>query len=159
MKSLPRPRSVFCAVLCLSLIGSWSALSRTSARADDAKEPPAVALKGLDPILLIEGKETKGKPDLSATRDGFRYLFASEANKAKFDKDPERYAIQFHGGCAMMPESARAEPDLFTVYKERIYAFGTEGCQDAFLKEPERGRPHLRQDGIARLRRPGRGLQ
>jgi putative intracellular protease/amidase/YHS domain-containing protein len=95
-----------------------------------------VALRGLDPVMLIDGKEVKGQADLSATRDGLRYLFANAANKAKFDKDPERYAIQFHGHCAMMP-SAPVQPDLFTVYKGRIYGFGSESCQEAFGQQPE----------------------
>jgi putative intracellular protease/amidase/YHS domain-containing protein len=95
-----------------------------------------VALTGFDPVLLVEGKEAKGRPEISASREGFRYLFANAANKAKFEKDPRRYEIQFHGQCARMP-GAPADPDLFTVYKGRIYAFGSEDCRDTFLQQPE----------------------
>src|SRR5262249_53532876 len=100
---------------------------------------------GLDPVLLTAGKEAKGQPGLSATRDGFRYLFTEAATKSQFEKDPDRYAIQFHGQCAMM-RSARARPDLFAVYKGRIYAFGSEGCKATFLERPEE------------LARPGRNV-
>jgi putative intracellular protease/amidase len=86
--------------------------------------------------LLVEGKEVKGQSDLAITHEAFRYLFASAANKARFEKDPQRYAIQFHGQCAMMLGAA-AQPDLFTVYKGRIYAFGSEGCKEAFAERPE----------------------
>src|SRR5947209_1942217 len=101
---------------------------------DDSAGKP-VALKGLDPVLLTEGKQVKGQAGLSVTRDDFRYLFVDATSKARFDKDPKRYEIQFHGKCAMMPE-APAQPDLFTVYKGRIYAFGSEACQESFRDEP-----------------------
>src|SRR5262249_49430250 len=89
------------------------------------------------PVALVAGQEVKGKDQFSASSDGFRYLFVDATNKAKFEKEPQRFGIQFHGHCAMMT-TAPANPDLFTVYKERIYAFGSESCLDSFQKEPER---------------------
>lgn len=105
---------------------------------DGEKQPQkaAPALKGLDPVTLVAGKEVKGKDEFSVSSDGLRYVFADATNQATFEKDPQRYGIQFHGGCAMMPR-VRANPDNFTVYKGRIYAFGSEDCRDNFLKEPE----------------------
>jgi putative intracellular protease/amidase/YHS domain-containing protein len=113
--------------------------ARSSARADEKQKASGdtIALKGLDPVLLVDGKETNGKAEFAAESDGFRYLFATAANKTKFEKDPERYALQFHGQCAMMKE-ARAQPDLFAVYKGRIYGFGSEGCRDSFNEHPEK---------------------
>jgi putative intracellular protease/amidase/YHS domain-containing protein len=134
-----RPRSVLFPLACLALACSplLFAWLRPAARAAAGGQPlnKAVALKGLDPVLLTEGKEVKGKPDLSVTREGFRYLFADAANRAKFEKDPERYEIQFHGQCAVMP-GARSDPSLFVVYKGYIYAFGGEQCMDSFQDRP-----------------------
>jgi putative intracellular protease/amidase/YHS domain-containing protein len=142
MRSLSRRCSVPFAMTCLALTCAWSVsgLLGPDVRADGKEGPkaePEVALKALDPVLLVEGKEAKGKAEFSASSEGFRYLFVSTANKAKFEKDPERYAIQFRGHCAMMRE-ARALPDLFTVYKGRIYAFGSEDCQESFREQPEK---------------------
>jgi putative intracellular protease/amidase len=103
----------------------------------EAARVKSAALQGFDPVLLTQSKEVKGLAEFAVNRDGFRYLFVNAANKAKFEKEPGRYAIQFHGQCAMMP-SARARPDLFTVYKGRIYAFGSEGCRAAFREQPEK---------------------
>jgi putative intracellular protease/amidase/YHS domain-containing protein len=139
MKALPRVRSVlfvaaWLALACTPLLFCW--LRPTSrATAGDAPLNKSVALKGLDPVLLTEGKEVKGRAELFVTREGFRYLFADAANRAKFEKDPERYEIQFHGQCAVMP-GARGNPDLFTVHKGRIYAFGSETCQASFQDRP-----------------------
>jgi putative intracellular protease/amidase/YHS domain-containing protein len=119
------------------------------ARADDREGPQAdvLALKGLDPVALVGGRQVEGKDQFSASSDGFRYLFVDATNKAKFEKEPRRYGIQFNGHCAMMTE-ARALPDLFIVYKERIYGFGSEGCRDAFQQEPERfAKPGQGEDG------------
>src|SRR5262249_43680256 len=110
MTAWTRPAAALFALALLALAGE---------AATPGEEP--VALGGLDPVLLTAGKEAKGQPGLSATRDGFRYLFTEAATKSQFEKDPDRYAIQFHGQCAMM-RSARARPDLFAVYKGRIYA-------------------------------------
>jgi putative intracellular protease/amidase len=135
MRNLTRRSSLPFATFCLALacpLGMY-------ARADAAEGPQAdvLALKGLDPVALVGGREVEGKDEFSASSDGLRYLFDGAANKAKFEKEPQRYGIQFNGRCAMMRE-ARALPDLFTVYKERIYGFGSEGCRDAFRKDPER---------------------
>jgi putative intracellular protease/amidase/YHS domain-containing protein len=133
--------SVPLTVICLSVTCAWCLSGRLWAGdktgGPDAASGKPVALKGLDPVLLTEGKETKGQGEFSVTREGFRYLFVDAANKAKFEKDPERYEIQFHGKCAMMPE-APAQPDLFTVYKGRIYAFGSDACQASFQEQPEK---------------------
>jgi putative intracellular protease/amidase/YHS domain-containing protein len=141
MRSFPHRFSIPLAGTCLALACVWFGSDGIwpDARAGRPDVPPdkPVAVKGLDPVLLTEGKEVKGQAELSVTREGFRYLFADAANKGKFEKDPARYEIQFHGHCAMMPEAA-AQPDLFTVYKGRIYAFGSEGCQAAFREEPEK---------------------
>jgi putative intracellular protease/amidase len=126
---------------CVAMTCAWVGFGVLGqGRADGPDKPSAtsqVALKGLDPVLLTEGKETKGQASVSVVRDGLRYLFLDTATKTKFEKDPGRYAIQLRGQCAMMP-SAKARPDLFTVYKGRIYAFGSEGCQEAFRQEPDR---------------------
>jgi putative intracellular protease/amidase len=138
MKTIPHRFSIPFAMICLALACAWGLSGRPlpSARADEPKAPKPAALTGLDPVLLVEGKESKGQAEISVTREGFRYLFVNEANKAKFEKNPARYAIQFHGQCAMML-GAPAHPDLFTVYKGRIYAFGSEGCRETFLERPE----------------------
>jgi putative intracellular protease/amidase len=102
-----------------------------------AAEPPPLALRGLDPVLLIEGKEEKGRSEISSTRARLRYQFVNAANKATFDKDPQRHAIQLDGDCPMH-RTAAGLPDIFTVYKGRIYCFACEDCKVAFQENPGR---------------------
>jgi YHS domain-containing protein len=111
--------------------------SSPGARADGPADKASPALNGFDPVLLVAGKEVKGKPAISLTRGGFRYLFVDAANKVKFEKDPQRYEIQCQGHCALHPGTP-ANPDLFTVHKGRIYCFACEDCREAFRQAPEK---------------------
>lgn len=95
------------------------------------------ALEGLDPVLLAQGKEVQGDLKITATHKGLRYYFASEANKALFEGDPQRHAVQFDGHCARMGAPTRAIPDLYVVHKGRIYIFGSEDCKRLFTASPE----------------------
>lgn len=100
--------------------------------------PAQIALKGLDPVELVAGKEVMGKEGVSVVRGLYQYRFASAANKQLFEKSPERYAIQMGGACARMgPLSGLGSPDRFLVYDQRIYLFASDGCRSTFQKNPE----------------------
>ena len=98
-----------------------------------------VALRGLDPVLLCEGEERPGGEGLEATHGRFTYRFASEDTRRRFLAEPERWGIQWGGGCARMgPMSGVGSPDRWTVHDGRIYIFASDGCRDGFLAAPGR---------------------
>ncbi|HKY05444.1 MAG TPA: hypothetical protein VJQ56_11165 [Blastocatellia bacterium] len=99
------------------------------------KSDSGVALKGLDPVMLTRGQEVKGDERYSITAGQFRYLFASEENRAAFEKEPKRYAIQMDGFCPVAPDTS-GKPDLFVVYKEKIYIFASDHCIEMFNLDP-----------------------
>ncbi len=112
-------------------------MSSSSIVLSQQKEREAVpVLEGLDPVMLVQGKEVQGELTIAITRGKFQYLFASAENKATFEKDPARYEIQLEGACARMGAPVTGNPDLYTVYKGRIYIFGTEGCKKRFDASP-----------------------
>lgn len=97
------------------------------------------ALGGLDPVALCGGEETAGRADLVDEFGHYRYRFASEANRDRFRAEPERWSIQWDGGCARMgPLSGRGDPQRWTVFDERIYIFASDSCRTGFMKAPER---------------------
>ena len=107
--------------------------------AASAQSPEAVIpLEGLDPVMLSQGKEVQGDMKYKVTRGRFQYLFANEANKATFEKDPSKYEIQLDGHCARMGAPTSGNPDLYLVHKEHIYIFGSEECQTLFKAAPEK---------------------
>lgn len=97
---------------------------------------PLVVLKGFDAVSLVEGKGIKGKTDISIIRGRFKYLFATQANKQKFEKNPELYEVQKNGECTFMP-GVSGDPELWEVYQGKIYLFGTPMCRERFQLSPE----------------------
>jgi hypothetical protein len=56
-----------------------------------AHEPAALAIAGLDPVMLAMGREEMGKPEIVETHGAYRYQFVSEPNRARFAADPDRF--------------------------------------------------------------------
>ena len=131
-------------------------------------DEPELALHGLDPVSLCEGAEAEGREDLLVTRGRYVYRFASEESRARFLEDPERWGVQWGGGCGRMgPLSGVGSPERWTVHDGRIYLFASDECRAGFLSQPERyvvepeARPRLRarrargRHGVGRARRRG----
>ena len=103
-----------------------------------AQTETVIPLEGLDPVMLSQGKEVQGDMKYKVTRGKFQYIFASQENKATFEKDPARYEIQLDGSCARMGAPTTGNADLYFVHNGRIYIFGSEECQTAFKAAPEK---------------------
>jgi putative intracellular protease/amidase len=93
------------------------------------------ALKGLDPVLLAQGKKVRGSAQISARRGRFRFLFADAKNRRAFEATPDRYGIQFNGTCTLHPDM-KGDPNLFLVYNGKIYLAGSQMCLDAVKTSP-----------------------
>jgi YHS domain-containing protein len=101
-----------------------------------AKEPveAALAITGLDPVLLTDGRQEMGKPEIVMTHKGYRYQFVSEPNRVRFAADPAAFAIQ-NETCPVVP-GAGIDPGQFMVYRKRIYAFATPDCVGELRSRP-----------------------
>ena len=66
----------FCSLLVIILFLAFTT------RAQDTVIP----LEGLDPVMLSQGKEVQGDMKYKVTRGQFQYLFATEENKATFER-------------------------------------------------------------------------
>jgi YHS domain-containing protein len=100
-------------------------LSSQLAFAGDFFEVDGVALRGYDPVAYFDvGRPTLGLPALSHTYQGSSFRFASEANLKKFVADPQKYAPQFGGFCALGTANGykvKTEPDAFKVVDGKLY--------------------------------------
>ena len=103
------------------------ALSRL-ASAGDYFEVDGLALRGYDPVAYFElGKPTRGLAQFSATHKGSKFLVASAKNQAAFAAEPEKYAPQFGGFCALGTANGykvATEPDAFKVVDGKLYLYG-----------------------------------
>jgi YHS domain-containing protein len=102
-----------------------------------------VILKGYDAVAFFEqGKPIKGNPAIKGTYQGATYLFASEADKAAFDKDSAKYAPQYGGFCAYGVAKGALDDfeDLFvfTIYKGKLYLCGNPGALEIFMTNIDR---------------------
>jgi YHS domain-containing protein len=105
---------------------------------------PPDALDGLDPVMLVQGKEVEGKSAFSLAHGPFTYLFSTAETKAAFQREPAKYEIQLGGLCARMGKTTGANPADYLVYKGKIYVFGSDECHKRFAANPEKYLPSAR---------------
>lgn len=61
-----------------------------------------LAIQGYDPFAyFMDDKVIEGKASLMVEHDGAIYHFSSEKNQDLFKTDPEKYAPQYGGWCAI----------------------------------------------------------
>jgi YHS domain-containing protein len=99
-----------------------------------------VALKGYDPIsYFTDGKPEQGSKEFTFAFDDTTYWFKSAEHRDKFASDPERYAPQFDGYCAVQLSRGRkveADPQAWTITNGKLYVFSGKGGLPIFHKQP-----------------------
>ncbi|HSS65058.1 MAG TPA: YHS domain-containing (seleno)protein [Gammaproteobacteria bacterium] len=99
-----------------------------------ATGPGKVAIKGYDTVAYFtEGQPMKGKSEFAYSWNDAEWHFASAAHRDLFAADPERYAPQFGGFCAMglsMDKKAVADPTAWTIVDGKLYLKFSEGARD-----------------------------
>ncbi|NOT28890.1 MAG: YHS domain protein [Planctomycetes bacterium] len=105
----------------------------------------ALALSGYDPVAYFEeggGKPRKGDAKLELVHEGARYRFASEANKALFQKSPAKFEPAYGGWCAYamaQKEKVEIDPESFLLRDGRLMLFYKGWFNDTrekFKKDP-----------------------
>lgn len=88
-------------------------------------EVDGLALRGYDPVAYFEtNAPVRGLPEYSHTYKGSKFLFTSAKNQQAFAADPEKYAPQFGGFCALGTANGykvATEPDAFNVVDGKLY--------------------------------------
>lgn len=96
-----------------------------------------VILRGNDAVSYFSGAgPMKGDPAIKSSYEGDVYRFASDANKRLFDADPSKYAPAWSGFCASGVHyalKAAIHADVYLVYKDRLYLFGSERSRANWL--------------------------
>ena len=117
------------------------ALSAVLAMPAWAQATVPVALKGYDPVAYFtDGKPTPGLADYELTFDGQRYRFASAMHRELFKANPDKYAPQFGGLCAMNLSNGvkrESDPHSWVISNGNLYVFAGERGMQNFTKAPE----------------------
>jgi YHS domain-containing protein len=110
----------------LALLAGCGTVRSTIVDGDDR----ALMLRGNDPVAYFtEKRAVKGDPAIKVERDGVTYRFASAGNRDVFLRDPVHYEPAYDGFCASgAPYALKAfiGADVFMIYNDRLYLFGSE---------------------------------
>jgi len=126
MKLTPLVATTLAALVLAGPLGSVPAVAGTpgSTSAINVDEH-GVALGGYDAVSYFEtGEPTHGKETIVASYGGARYLFASEAHRKTFLRDPKKYVPEFGGFCAVgtsFGEKVDVDPETGKVVKGKLY--------------------------------------
>ena len=118
-------------------------LSAPGVRAEDIVSPvpgKRVSLRGYDPVAYFtDGRPVRGVPAFWFEFDDAVYLFASAEHRALFVGDPDHYAPQFRGFCALSVSVGQRDeplPDQWEITDGKLFVFGKPtGIQD-FATDP-----------------------
>jgi enamine deaminase RidA (YjgF/YER057c/UK114 family) len=89
-----------------------------------------LAISGYDPVAYFTvGHPVAGKPEFNYGWRGSRWLFANADHRALFAADPERYAPQYDGYCAMGvagvsfagPHKDTVDPEAWAIVDGKLY--------------------------------------
>ena len=102
-----------------------------------------VALSGYDPVsYFTDGRPEKGSGEFTFAFDDAMYWFKNSEHRAMFARDPERYAPQYDGYCAISVSSgagARTEsdPEAWAIAEGKLYVFSGKGGPAKFAQHSD----------------------
>src|SRR5262249_7359018 len=100
-----------------------------------------LALRGYDPVAyVVAGTATMGSPKFEYRWKDAVWQFSSASNRARFIKDPERYAPQFGGyrGWAFGGGyTADADPEWGRIVAGRLYLIYSKAVQRRWEQDVE----------------------
>jgi YHS domain-containing protein len=121
----------------MAAVGGYAIAPLTRAQAGS---PGRIALSGYDPVsYFTAGHPEKGSAEFSYPFDDTSYLFASEEHRRMFAADPEHYAPQFHGYCAITVSRGRkfeADPEAWAIWDGKLFVFGSKEGMPEFNANP-----------------------
>ena len=84
-------------------------------------------LQGYDPVAYVKiGKALKGRKQLDAAYGGGTFLFATDSDRAAFQRDPRRYLPAYGGWCAYAMadgDFVDVDPEAFKVVSGSAHVF------------------------------------
>jgi enamine deaminase RidA (YjgF/YER057c/UK114 family) len=106
-------------------------------------EEPKLSISGYDPVAYFtEAKPVPGKTDFEYSWHKLRWRFASSAHRDLFSRDPERYAPQYDGYCAMGVAAGEAghkdtvDPEAWAIVDGKLYLTHRRQAMDAWRQNP-----------------------
>jgi hypothetical protein len=119
-------------VLVLATVGV------STAQAEDA---PRVAIKGYDTVAYFtDGRPVPGAPENAYDWDGTRWLFATAEHRDMFSSNPDRYAPQYDGFCALgmaFGQKVEIDPTQWTIVDDKLYLSSSADATTKWRATPQ----------------------
>lgn len=118
------------------IAGAAMALSMASSAwaGEQYLDPTGYAVSGYDvvayfdleqnPVGTAQPEGIPGNKDITSEYNGAKFAFSSEANKAAFDADPDKYVPQYDGHCAYGVSKGGkvpGNPNLWRILDGKLY--------------------------------------
>jgi YHS domain-containing protein len=116
--------------------GPW----RTSSEGGDER----LMLEGHDAVAYFtQNNAVRGDPALKLEHKGVTWRFATAANRAEFQRNPDKYMPQFGGFCSnginyAIPWGGGGGPNTWRIYRGKLYVFGGQSSRDHFEIDTEK---------------------
>jgi YHS domain-containing protein len=101
-----------------------AAVFAPGARSDE----PKLSISGYDPVAYFaDGKPIQGKAEIEYLWHKLRWRFANDEHRQSFAKDPDHYAPQYDGYCAMGVSNDDAahkdtvDPEAWAIVDGKLY--------------------------------------
>jgi len=124
MRQLTRRFFLATTLPAIALFGNLDVRAAENAAPGPGKR---VALNGYDPVsYFIPGRPEKGSDAFWIEFDDAVYMFRSAEHRAMFDRDPDRYAPQYSGYCAIgtsLNHKAEVDPESWAISNGKLYVF------------------------------------
>jgi len=104
-------------------------------------EEPKLSISGYDPVAYFsDGKPVQGKTEFEYLWHKLRWRLADGAHRELFVKDPDRYAPQYDGYCAMGvawadPHKDTVDPEAWAIVDGKLYLTHTVRGLDAWREK------------------------
>lgn len=99
----------------------------------------AVAIQGYDPIAYFAQKDAvKGRPEFYHQWAGTIWFFSSAENKTAFVAEPEKYAPQYGGFCALGVANGklpRGSGEAWTIHQGKLYLFAGKDARSQWSRD------------------------
>lgn len=98
-----------------------------------------VAIHGYDPVAYFTSNQAvEGSAKFTANHDGAIYHFSSASNRDRFKSNPDHYAPQFGGYCAMgvaLNKKLDIDPQAFRIVDNKLYLNLNPAVQKKWLTD------------------------
>ena len=130
-------------VLSVASVAAWCALlgllSFSAAEAASTKNQTRIALDGYDPVAYFtDGHPILGSQAFAFDFDDAVYYFKSAEHREMFVTDPDRYAPQYSGYCAIsvsIGKKVHADPEAWVISDGKLFVFGAKSGVPMFEKD------------------------